>query len=335
MNRPTAYLSPAEAARQLGVSVKALRLYEEHHLLTPARTQAGWRAYGPTDMQRAREVTAMRSLGLSLSEISRVLRGDEAATLPLTLEAHQASLEARMRDLSSAIGRVHDLRSRIARGEPPSATELASLHAAPSDIVAAFDLPWPWGGERFELRKPKPITYLTGPLFSGKTRLAHCMANTVPGAVFIGLERRNIPPGATPERIEQALTWLREDGATSSDALIDLVRAFEAEGPTLLVIDLVEQGLDEATQLSLIAFLRRRAQEATPVVLMTRSNAILDLASVGPDEAILFCPANHGPPVYVTPHPGAAGYEAVASCLASPEVRARTEGVIAIRPPAA
>jgi hypothetical protein len=34
----------------------------------------------------------------------------------------------------------------------------------------------------------------------------------------------------------------------------------------------------------------------------------------------------------VTPHPGAAGYESVTSCLASPEVRARTEGVIAWRP---
>ncbi|WP_183028742.1 hypothetical protein [Variovorax sp. UMC13] len=29
------------------------------------------------------------------------------------------------------------------------------------------------------------------------------------------------------------------------------------------------------------------------------------------------------------------GYEAVATCLAAPEVRARTEGVIAWRPPAA
>jgi hypothetical protein len=34
----------------------------------------------------------------------------------------------------------------------------------------------------------------------------------------------------------------------------------------------------------------------------------------------------------VAPYPGAAGYESVASCLASPEVRARTEGVIAWRP---
>ncbi len=32
---------------------------------------------------------------------------------------------------------------------------------------------------------------------------------------------------------------------------------------------------------------------------------------------------------------GAPGYESVATCLASPDVRARTEGVVAMRPPAA
>ena len=44
----------------------------------------------------------------------------------------------------------------------------------------------------------------------------------------------------------------------------------------------------------------------------------------------------HGPWTRVTtePYPGAPGYEALASCLASPEVRARTEGVIAWRPEA-
>ena len=38
-------------------------------------------------------------------------------------------------------------------------------------------------------------------------------------------------------------------------------------------------------------------------------------------------------PICVAPIPGAAGYEAVATCLASPEVRARTEGMIAWRSP--
>ena len=69
-----------------------------------------------------------------------------------------------------------------------------------------------------------------------------------------------------------------------------------------------------------------------PSLVLTRSNAILDLDAVGADETIILCPANHSPPTRVAPYRGAPGYEAVATCLASPEVRARTEGVIAWRP---
>ena len=68
--------------------------------------------------------------------------------------------------------------------------------------------------------------------------------------------------------------------------------------------------------------------------MTTRSREILDLASGGAHEAIILCPANHSPPILVDPYPGAPGYEAVATCLASPAVRARTDGVIAWRPAA-
>jgi hypothetical protein len=95
---------------------------------------------------------------------------------------------------------------------------------------------------------------------------------------------------------------------------------------------MVEQGLDHATQEALIAQLRRREPGAGPLFLLTLSNAILDLDAVGADEAIIFCPANHAPPYRVAPYSGTPGYEALASCLASPEVRARTEGVVARLP---
>jgi hypothetical protein len=99
-----------------------------------------------------------------------------------------------------------------------------------------------------------------------------------------------------------------------------------------MVVDMLEQGLDQATQEALIAHLRRRGPQARPLFCLTRSSAILDLDCVGPNEAIILCPANHSPPTRVEPYRGMPGYEAVATCLASPEVRARTEGVIAWRP---
>jgi hypothetical protein len=135
--------------------------------------------------------------------------------------------------------------------------------------------------------------------------------------------------------VDQSLAWLVEDGATSSETLLALLVSLESEGPAILVIDMLEHGLDQATQEALIAHLRRRGPEARALFFLTRSNAILDLEAVGPDEAIIFCPANHSPPTFVAPYPGATGYEAVATCLASPEVRARTHGVIAWKPDAA
>lgn len=344
MNASARFFSPSEAARQLGVSAKALRLYEQRDLVAPVRTAAGWRAYGPAEMARAAEIAALRALGLSLAQVARVLGGDALGLAP-ALAAHQAALEGQVRRLAETIDKVRDLRAGLDRGQAPVAGELARLLGPSAEPVVAFDLPWPWGGERFELRDLRPLTYIVGPLGCGKTRLALRLAETLPGAAFLGLDRaaddgaaagaRLAADPALRSRIEAVLAWLIEDGATESAALTALLVGLEADGPDALVVDMVEQGLDEATQAALIAHLRRRGPGARPILMLTRSCAILDLAAVGPDEAILLCPANHSPPTRVAPYPGAPGYEAVATCLASPEVRARTEGVIAVRPPAA
>ncbi len=341
MSSSAQLLNPSEAARRLGVSTKALRLYEERGLVAPVRTAAGWRAYGPEDMARAAEIAALRALGLSLAQIARVLGGD-AKDLEPVLAMHQAALEERVRNLAGTAARVRDLRAELSQGKAPAAGELACLLHPAAGIRVAFDLPWPWGGERFELRDIRALNYIIGPLGSGKTRLARRLAETLPGAAFLSLERTadggaaaraqlDADP-ALESRVDRTMAWLIEDGAAVSEALVALLVGLESEGPAILVVDMVEQGLDQAAQEALIAHLRRRGPGGRPLFLLTRSSAILDRAGVGPDEAIILCPANHSPPTRVAPYPGAPGYEAVATCLASPEVRARTEGVIAWRP---
>ncbi|MBY0322609.1 MAG: MerR family transcriptional regulator [Reyranella sp.] len=333
MNGSTEFLNPSEAARRLGISTKALRLYEQRGLLAPVRTTAGWRAYGPDEMSRAADIAALRALGFSLAEIARMLKGDRDMLAP-ALAAHQAGLETWIRELGATVERVRGLRDDLERGQALTAGDLARLLVSAEPRVA-FDLPWPWGGERFELRDVRSLNYITGPLGSGKTRLAKCLAEALPGAVFLGLDRSADGADASlKSRVDRSLAALVEDGATASAALVALLACLEAEGPSMQVVDMLEQGLDEATQEALIARLRRRGPGARPLFVLTRSTAILDLDAVGADEAILYCPANHSVPLTVAPYPGSPGYEALASCLASPEVRARTEGVIAWRPPA-
>lgn len=341
MSHSKQFLSPSEAAKRLGVSTKALRLYEQRGLLDPVRTEAGWRTYGPVEMAQAAEIVALRALGLSLVEVARVLKGDPHSLEP-ALAAHQEALEGRIRRLADTVEEVRGLRADLARGERPKVSELARMVQPTPEITVAFDLPWPWGGERFELRDVRPLNYVIGPLFSGKTRLAQTIAETLPDATFLGLDRlteegtaargRLDGDPALKTRVDETMRWLIEEGAIESPSLRALVVSLESEDAAILVVDMVEAGLDQSSQEALISYLRLRGPGARPLFLLTRSCAILDLAAVGPDEAIILCPANHSPPTQVAPYPGAPGYEAVATCLATPEVRARTEGVIAWRP---
>ena len=341
MNAAIRFLSPSEAARQLGISAKALRLYEERGLIAPGRTPAGWRAYGAAEMARGAEIVALRALGLSVGEVARILNGD-AVTLGRVLAAHEAALEARIRQCGDNIAKLRRLRADLGGGKMPATGDIIGAVRTRPAIGVAFDLPWPWGGERFELRDIKRLNYIVGPLGSGKTRLAQRLAEALPGASFVGLDRaadggaavraRLDADPAHNARVAASLATLLADGAADSPALTALLAAFEAGDDAILVIDMLEQGLDAASQEAVIAHRRRRGPEARPLFFLTRSNAILDLDAVGGDEAIILCPANHSRPICVTPVPGAAGYEAVATCLASPEVRARTEGTIAWRP---
>jgi DNA-binding transcriptional MerR regulator len=335
------FLNAADAARRVGVSAKALWLYEQRGLIAPIRTAAGWRTYGPVEMERASEIVALRALGFSLAQVARVFEGDSAGLEP-ALGAHQQILENRLSQLVTVIEKIGGLRKDLARGKAPTAGELARLRAPRVAINVAFNLPWPWGGERFELERIRPLNYITGPLGSGKTRFAKQVVEALPDAAFIGLDRladasaaaraRMDADPALKSRVDQTLTWLLEDGAVICDALIALVAELESDGPAILVVDMIEQALNQSSQEALMAHLRRRPPHSRPLFLLTRSNAILDLTAVGPDEAIILCPANHSAPVYVAPYNGTPGYEAVATCLASPEVRARTHGVVAWRP---
>ncbi len=336
MTGPEILLNPADAAQQLGVSVKALRLYEDRGLVRPQRNLAGWRFYGPAEMARCREVVALRALGLSLRDVGAVMAG-ERKHLDAVLAGHQVRLEAEMTALSARLLALQSLRSGLAAGRLPQDGDYAAALRPCDGLTVAMDLPWPWAGERFEIARLPALTFLTGPLGSGKTRLAAALAAHIAGAVFSGLNRMAAADTArqriaSEPEMQSAFDWLIADGATESDALAALVVALCDTAPTLVVVDYIEEGLDAATQVALGAWLRLHVRPNRPRIVMTRSSAVLDLEAATADHLVIYCPANHAPPIKVMPVPGAAGYEAVATCLAPPDVRERTAGMVAAMP---
>ena len=333
-------LSPSEAARKLGVSTKALRVYERRSLIAPIRSEAGWRYYRQEDLAAAAQIIALRNLGLSLSQIERVLDGD-LSSFEVALAEHEQDLNRKIRRLQDMVESLRTMRRNIFNDGLRSLDDLQGLMSDDAQVVASFELPWPWGGEIFDVQRPRRLNFITGPLASGKTRFSKCLAAALPEGHFFGLDRL-IKGGLNAHtslqrdsdlktRVDAAISWLIDEGAEVSDTLIALVAGLEANSSTMLVVDHIEQGLSAPTQEAVGAYLRRPANRFRSVFVMTRSTAILDLDHVMSDESILLCPPNQSPPMYIAPFEGAPGYETVRLCLAPPDVRKRMEGVIAIR----
>ena len=93
--------------------------------------------------------------------------------------------------------------------------------------------------------------------------------------------------------------------------LISLLVGLESEGPNVLVIDMIEEGLDEATggspdRISTAAF----EQWRTPDLFFRPAHPRFSTSPLlVPMRGLFSVPANHSPPSYVIPRPGAPGYE--------------------------
>jgi len=120
------YLSPAETAKALGVTVRALRVYEERGLVAPLRSQAGWRAYGPEALSRLHQVLTLKRLGLSLAKIAVLVSG-RLARLDAVLELQEEVLARRRDEAARGLALVRSARGRIGRGEALSLDDLTTL----------------------------------------------------------------------------------------------------------------------------------------------------------------------------------------------------------------
>ena len=107
------HLTPAQAARRLGVTIKALRLYESWGLVKPVRTDRGWRLYAPGDIERLSRALAFKAMGFSLSEVVGLLDAD-ADALAAALATQEQRLIARRAAVDEALGAVRRARGGTA-----------------------------------------------------------------------------------------------------------------------------------------------------------------------------------------------------------------------------
>jgi DNA-binding transcriptional MerR regulator len=106
----------AELAREFDITARAIRFYEDHGILSPAREGAGGRnrVYTPRDRTRLKLTLRGKRLGLTLSEIKGLVDmyespKDTAAQMHRFLDvlAHQRqTLEQQREDIEVALAEI-------------------------------------------------------------------------------------------------------------------------------------------------------------------------------------------------------------------------------------
>lgn len=94
-----------QLAELAGTSVRTLHYYEEVDLLHPKRMPNGYCSYGPADVERLRQILAMRACRMPLAEIRQLLDGSDTDAVGL-LARHLEELRAQERQVKEAIART-------------------------------------------------------------------------------------------------------------------------------------------------------------------------------------------------------------------------------------
>ena len=100
------------AAKAVGVSAKAIRIWEAKGLLPPAgRTEAGYRLFTDGDIEILRFIIRAKTLGLTLPEVKSILDLHRQGTAPC--EQVTALLDAHISDIDRAIADLRALRTTL------------------------------------------------------------------------------------------------------------------------------------------------------------------------------------------------------------------------------
>lgn len=100
-----------ELARKTGKTPRALHLYEEMGLLNPsARTEGGFRLYGPDEVARVYWITKLQDIGFSLPQIQGLLRNvAHSGTAPEAMNSVRELFRGKLEETRAQVTRLLQL----------------------------------------------------------------------------------------------------------------------------------------------------------------------------------------------------------------------------------
>jgi len=119
-------LTALECSKRTGLTIRALRLYESHGLITPRRTEKGWRLYAFEEIKRLNEIVVLKALGMSLATIKTLLTEHEI-TLDHSLDVQEQMLLARQKQTDKALQSLHFLKAKLQTEQEHSLDDLLNL----------------------------------------------------------------------------------------------------------------------------------------------------------------------------------------------------------------
>lgn len=124
-------------AELAGVTPRTLRWYDQTGLLKPLRTtEAGYRLYGPKQLDRLQDILFYRELGLDLASIRAIL-DDPAFDRQTALQSHLTELKARRARLDELILTVQRTIDNLKGGT--KMTDQEKFEAFKRNAVAAME----------------------------------------------------------------------------------------------------------------------------------------------------------------------------------------------------
>lgn len=140
---PSGPLTLGQLARTSGLARASLLHYETLGLLLPARrSPAGYRLYGPREVERLAAIRDFREAGLSLKEIAALLQGQlptqgPAALLEARLIALRGDIQhlrQQQRQLARLLAQPELRSGRLAQGTAPWVALLGEAGFSPADM---------------------------------------------------------------------------------------------------------------------------------------------------------------------------------------------------------